>query len=217
MKNIFALLIFVAFSFSGLAQEGTYVHYEIKMESDDDANAMMMSFMEGSSMILASDGQMTYTKTVFGMMYTMEMELNSADNQTTILMTGMMGDMAFRGDADSLKSDESSTPEPEIKLVKGKKKIQGYKCKKAESIDSDGNVSTYWYTSKIKRPDGVTQMPNTIPGVSLEMTMIGNGMTVTYTALEVKTEVDMQYYTVEVPEGIEIQPISAMSELGQGM
>lgn len=214
MKKIFFLLTVLTVSLTSFAQKTTSIHYNLKIESTSDEAAMMAGFMDGSSMLIATDGLDTYVKTVFGMIYTMEIETNTETKIITMLMTGMIGDMAFQGNSDELEDDEEKTEEPELKLINEKKTILGYKCKKAILTDEEGNESIYWYTNKIERPD-VDQMPNAIPGVCLEMVVVADGMKITYTADELDDKANMADFKVIIPEEIEIQPLSAMSSMGQ--
>lgn len=200
---------------TSIAQNGTYIKYTQTMDAGENADQMMLSFLEGSTLEMASDGKMNYVKIVFGMMYTMEIETDIESDIATVVMSGMLGDMAFRGDADSLNNEKA--PDAKVEFVKGKKKILGYKCKKATLTDSDGNVSTYWYTTKLERMEGMEQSPKSLPGLSLEMITVTEDMTITYTAEEVKTAISMSEYTAEIPAGVEVKPLSEMSKIGEGM
>lgn len=215
MKKIYTCLLFIGISMMSFAQNGTYIKYTQTMEPGENADQMMLSFLEGSTLEIASDGKTDYTKIVFGMMYTMEIETDLTGGIATVVMTGMLGDMAFRGDADSLNNEKVS--DPKIEFVKGKKKILGYKCKKAISTDANGNVSTYWYTTKLDRIEGMSQSPQALPGLSLEMTTVTDDLTITYTAEKIKTTISMTDYTAEIPAGVEVKPLSEMSKIGEGM
>lgn len=213
MKKIFFLLILLTISVSSFAQKATSITYELTAESTSEETEMMIGFMEGSSMIIATDGTETYVKTAFGIMYTMEIETNSKTNISTIVMTGMMGDMAFQGNSDELE-DEEEAEKPEVKLLNETKTVLGYRCKKAVSTDENGNESVFWYTTKIDRPD-VDQMPSSIPGVCLEMNVVAEGMTITYTAIELDEKADMDDFKVTIPDGVEVQPLDEMGNMGQ--
>jgi len=131
MKKIFFLLTVLTVSLTSFAQKTTSIHYNLKIESTSDEAAMMAGFMDGSSMLIATDGLDTYVKTVFGMMYTMEIETNTETKIIKMIMTGRIGHMAFQGNSDELEDDEEKTEEPKLKLINEKKTIHGYKCKKA--------------------------------------------------------------------------------------
>jgi len=47
------------------------------------------------------------------------------------------------------------------------------------------------------------------------MVVMADGMTITYTADEVDDKANMADFKVIIPEEIEIQPLSAMSSMGQ--
>ncbi|MCR9172661.1 MAG: hypothetical protein NXI10_09230 [bacterium] len=214
MKFIYSLVAVLAFTFAGFAQKGVYVKYETNIDASGEEGEMMAMMMNGSTMQVASSSKKTWVKTQMGTMMTMEMEMDLKEDQMTIFMSGMMGNMAFQGDPEELGKDEEETEGPEVVLHDETKEILGEKCKKATITDSEGNTSTYWYTENFKRPEGMDQMPNSIPGLCLQMEMGAEGMTMTYTAIEFEDRADMEEYTLEIPEGVEIQGLDAMQNMG---
>lgn len=213
MKIFLSLLTFAALSMSTFAQNATYIHYELKMDASGEEAEMMAMMMEGSTMEIASDGVSSYVKTVFGNMYTMEIETHEDGKEATALITGMMGDMAYSGTPE--KNDDVDTNNgQDFDFVKGKKKILGYKCNKAITVDEDGNESVFWYTKKIANP-GIDQMPNAIPGLCLEMNIRAEGVNMVYTATQVLDSANMSDYKVVIPEGIEVQPWGELGNMGQ--
>lgn len=216
MKSFFLTLLSVTLSIYSFSQTEFYIKYESTIDSDDPQMEMMKSMMAGSYMVIASDGDKMYTKSVMGTVATTEVELDKKANNMTMLMTGMMGTMAFAGNPDSLSNNEDTTSQ-NFTLVDETKKIQGYKCKKATIEDSEGNVSTYWYTEDITPIKGVSQSPDMLPGVSLEMVIVKSMMTMTYTAVKVEEKVKMKDYVITIPEGTEVQTLEDLKNMGQGM
>ena len=217
MKSISLFIAFIALSTISLAQKGTYIAYEMSMEANDPQMEMMISMMEGSTMEIAISEERSYVKTNMGALSTTEIDVDLESKIMTMYMTGMMGSMAFSGHIDSLDQEETDEIDVDLKLVKNEtKKILGYKCKKAIITDEEGNESTYWYTEEIERPEGVSQMPNTIPGLCLEMTIINEMMNMTYTATDIKESTDLSTYKVEVPEDVDIQSFEDLENMSGG-
>ncbi|HIB49541.1 MAG TPA: DUF4412 domain-containing protein [Flavobacteriaceae bacterium] len=219
MKHIISLLFILALTVTGMAQEGIYLKYEADVETTSEDGEMMAMMMSGSTMELAISPEKNWVRTVMGTMMTLTLELNIGEtNEMTMLMEGMMGTMAFQGNPDDLKDDaEEAAKNNNIEYVDATKEILGYTCKKAIMTDMEGNTAIFWYTEKIKRPEGISQMPDDLPGLSLQFeSSPQGGVTLTYTAIEVKKKVDMSEYNVNVPVGTEIQDLEDMSKMGGG-
>lgn len=218
MKLIGVFVTVFAFLTQGFSQEGLYVKYEAKIDVTEEAGAdgdMMAMMMQGTTMELAFNSDWTYLKTQMGTMMTMEMQLNQPEDSMLMVMSGLMGDMAFAGSASELGDEEEEEVDVDIELVDEEKTILGYKCKKAEIKDEDGNIGVYWYTEEFKQPDGMTQMPNQVPGFCLEIeTFVQEGIKVTYTAVEANENANLLEYSVVVPEGVEIQSLEEMQNMG---
>ena len=204
----------VSFSFVGFAQDSFYVKYETSIEGDGEDADMMVMMMEGSTMEVASDKDRTYVRTQMGSMMTMELEMNLDNNEMTMLMSGMMGTMAFQGDPDELNDGEEDEAIGELKLLDETKKISGYECSKAVLTDPNGAETTYWYTEKFQRPEGMEQLPNQVPGLSLEFIVKNQGMTMKYTATLVKEKPNMMDYQLEIPEDVEVKTLEDLKNLG---
>lgn len=219
MKYFFSLLLIVAVTITGIAQDGFYIKYDAAINSTSEEGEMVAMMMQGSTMELAISPEKNWVKTHVGSMMTMTMELNIAEKNTmTMLMQGMMGTMAFRGDPDELKDDiDPETLNTQMEFFNETKTILGYECKKATLTDAGGNTAVFWYTEKIPRPEGVSQMPDQIPGLSLQFeTAPQKGVTVTYTAVQINEQADMSEYQLIVPEGTEISDLKDMAKMGGG-
>lgn len=216
MKSLIVTLAFLSSAIVSLAQTGTYIKYSLDIKSKDDQMAMMESMMMGSTMEIATSAKRTYAKNNMGVFNTTEIEVDNDTKIMTMYMTGMMGNMAFSGNVDSVSNDDSDTVTVNFELVDETKDILGYRCKKATSVDAEGNKSVYWYTEDIARPDGVSQMPNQIPGLCLEMNISNEMMDMTYTASEVKENTSIDKYKVVVPESVDIQSFDDLQNMGGG-
>lgn len=213
MKLIYSLLAAICFTFVGFSQQGIYVNYETTVNASGEEDEMMAMMMNGSTMQVASSAKKTWVKTQMGTMMTMEMEMNVSDSVMTMFMTGMVGNMAFRGNPNDLGEDEKAE-QPEVELLDETKIILGETCKKAVITDDDGNQATYWYTENFKRPEGMNQMPNNIPGLCLEFETQSPGMIMKYTAIKFDDKADMSDFEVVIPEGVEIQSLKDMQNTG---
>jgi GLPGLI family protein len=215
MKFIYSLLATITLTFTGFSQEGFYVKYETNIEATGEEGEMMAMMMNGSTMELAANEDRTWVKTEMGTMMTMEMEYDLKKENMLMFMSGMMGNMAFQGNPDDL--DDGTNEEEEdidMELTNETKKILKFKCKKAIIRDDNGYEAIYWYTEDFIRPEGMDQMPNQVPGLCLEMVLNQEGMTMTYTAIDVKEKAKMADYKVVIPEGVEIKSLEDMKNLG---
>jgi len=217
MKFIYSLVAVLAFTFAGFSQKGVYVKYETEIDATGEEGEMMAMMMNGSTMEVASGSEKTYVKTQMGTMMTMEMEMDISTNEMTMFMSGLMGNMAFQGNPEELADAEEEADQPEIELIDETKEILGEKCKKAVMTDSEGNIATYWYTENFKRPEGMDQLPNSIPGLCLEFEVGVQGMaTMKYTAIEFDDKAKMADYELVLPDGVEVQSLEDMQNMGMG-
>ena len=216
MKLLFNVAAILFFTLTLSAQDGIYVKYETQISGGNDETEMMEMMMNGSTMELAMNKDRSWVRTSMGTMMNMEMSMDVETNVMTMYMSGMMGDMAFRGNPDELENAQDE-PELDIQLIDKKKEINGIICKKAVITDEEGNKSVFWYTDDFKRPEGLKQMPNQIPGLCLEMSlMMQEHMTMTYTCIEFKENIDMSNYEITIPNGVEIQSLEDMGNMGMG-
>ena len=217
MKFIYSLVAILAFTFAGFSQKGVYVKYDTEIDASGEEGDMMVMMMNGSTMEVASSAEKTYTKAKIGTMMTMEMQMDISDNEMTMYMTGMMGQMAFKGNPDDMMEEGEEKPEePEIELVDETKVILGIKCMKAVIVDDEVNQSIFWYTEDFNRPKGMDQMPNGIPGLCLQFEVVNQGMTMRYTAVEFDDKANMDDYKVVIPADVDIQSLEDMKNMGMG-
>ncbi|WP_152558090.1 hypothetical protein [Altibacter lentus] len=213
MKNTFLLALMLCIGLTALAQNSKFaVTYTLTVDATGEEGEMMAMMMQGATMTLASDGTSTYMKNSMGSMGDQEVLINMDTKEMTMLMTGMMGDMAFQGKSDDLGEETPNTGK--VTLVNETKKILGIKCKKAILQDAEGETSVFWYTEKIKLPKNSKNMPNELPGLALEMIISTAGVDMTYTATDLKENISMKDYTITIPEGVEVQPLDALMDMG---
>lgn len=211
------MLLLFACSLFLTAQKGTFIAYDIvtEMKSDDiDVADFSNLFFANSSFEIAYNNDITYSKLIFGSFYNQESEFDFKTQTNTVLMSGIMGEKAYRGALD-LAAMGDQTPASAITFIKGKKFVAGYKCKQATATDGKGNLITYWYTTKLPKPIGSLNTPKAIPGVCLEISTSLPEQTITYIAKSVDLKIDMASYKLKIPEGITIEPLSAMENYGQ--
>jgi GLPGLI family protein len=205
------ILLFAVIPLSSFGQEGTYVKYDASYQTTDSDLEMMMAMFEKSSLIVASDENYSYTKSVVGTITTTEVSVDNVTKRAKIYITGsMMDTTACEGDSDSLSNDKK-TNSNEVVFKNETKNILGYKCKKAVMKNEDGTESIYWYTEKIKRPIGYKSMPSKIPGICLEMKIIDEWMISSFLAVEIVENIDSSDYKVIIPQGVRIKPISVLN------
>ncbi|WP_290626390.1 hypothetical protein [Altibacter sp.] len=214
MKNTFLFALILCLSLTSFAQTNNFaVTYTLTINATAEDSEMMAQMMQGSTMILASDGTSTYMKNSMGMMGDQEVLVNSETKEMTMFMSGMMGNMAFQGKSDAL--GEETPNSGKVTLINETKKILGRKCKKAIVEDNEGNTSVFWYTEDIILPKNSENMPTDLPGLALEMIISTEGVDMTYTATDLKEDISMKNYAIKIPEGVEIQPLDAIMNMGK--
>lgn len=215
---LFAVTIVTSvMSFAQLA-EGQ-ISYDIEMSSDDPDMSMAVAMFSGSSMDLYFANDIARTELDFGSMMSMTTVVNNKTEEIMILMGGMMGEKAVLTNSEEMDIDEDDTPDVTVKLVKGKKEIAGYNCKKAIITDEDGNDMEYWYTEEIST---VTTDKNSaiskLPGLPLEYSVDRDGMTMSFTASDVKQSLDAntisKKLTLTIPDGYEEMTYEEFSSFG---
>lgn len=221
MKSFLSLFFGLILSFNTFSQlkEGR-ISYEITMETDDPELSLATTMMEGSSMNIYFSEKKTRTDIDMSVM-NVSTVLDQKNNKVLMLMSGMLiGKMAVTSTTDELKkyNDESTGEEDEYKveLVKGKKKIAGYKCKKAILTNGNGAEITYWYTTKIKfNKDGQTSFNKEVPGVPLQFETNQNGIQMTFSATSVYKKIKGdkdQIFSTDVPDGYEEMSLEELKE-----
>lgn len=205
-------------SFAQLA-EGM-ISYSIEMSSDDPEAAGMIGMFSGSSMNLYFANDVARTELSFGALMSMTTVVNNSTDEVLILMGGMMGNKAVLTSSSEMDVDEEDAPETTLTLTKDKKTILGYKCKKAIITDQDGNEMEYWYTDKIAT---VSTDKNSdiskLPGLPLEYSVDRDGMTMSFTASEIKESLDAETIksklSMTIPADYEEMTYEEFSSFGQ--
>lgn len=203
-------------------KEGS-IKYDMAFSSDDPEMSMAIMMMSGSTMNMFFKEEASRVEIAMGSMMNMVTVSDEKDKKAMLLMSIPMmsmnqGTIATLEEMESLKSDETTLPE--VQLVKGKKKILGYKCKKAITVDESGNEATFWYTDKIEvNKKGQSYMNDKVPGLPLEYEINQNGMIVKMTAKEITESLTAEQtstlFKLEIPEGYEVKTLEEMMSMGQ--
>ncbi len=190
----------------GLAQKkiraGT-ITYEIV----PDENVPGMEMFQDSEVRLTFQGnQVRMDMRMLGGMIQM-ITLSQADKPEDVrLFFNMMGQKfeVTPESEDEEASDISILPqaEGEVQWTKEKKKVAGYKCRKAVIKTPDGGLLEYWVARKVRPP--VNPMAANLPemkgkGMPLEFTADQQGVRITFRAVSVSGEVDPDAF--KAPEG----------------
>lgn len=214
MKATFSLLFILCFSLIATAQTGLYIKYETIIESSNDEDEMLNSYMKGSYMAIVYNEKYSMTEIKTGTMMTMTMEVDAEKEEMLVLMSGMMGEKAYQGSTKELeenKDTEEAMEKLNVTLSEGTKTILGYECKKAIATIEAVKV-IYWYTEAFKRPKNSPQIPEGIPGLCLEIETSQEQMLIKYTAIEILEDIDIADYKLKIPEGMEVEPLENMTK-----
>lgn len=224
MRKSIITLVFMLAGIASWAQmkEGS-IKYDMAFSSDDPEMSMAIMMMSGSTMNMFFKEEASRVEIAMGSMMNMVTVSDEKDKKAMLLMSIPMmsmnqGTIATLEEMESLKSDETTLPE--VQLVKGKKKILGYKCKKAITVDESGNEATFWYTDKIEvNKKGQSYMNDKVPGLPLEYEINQNGMIVKMTAKEITESLTADQtstlFKLEIPEGYEVKTLEEMMSMGQ--
>lgn len=181
--TLVALLIFFSIG-SSFSQdfEGT-IRYEASFENLPAEVQAMMPKENPESLVYIKGGK---TKTEMNMMGSIVIVISDVETSTTTTYTEVMGQ--------KMKSTITveDAEKVEIKIVEGEtKEIAGFQCKKA-IIKQDGNPEMEVYFSPDLKSDALSSMNpqfRELNGVPLEYQVHQQGMTMTYSAKEVKKQV----------------------------
>lgn len=225
MRKSLLTLVFIIAGVASWAQmkEGS-VKYDMEFTSNDPEMSMAIMMMSGSTMNMFFKDDASRVEVAMGSMMNMVTVSDENSKKAMILMSIPMmsmnqGTIASLEEMEALNKDDNSGPE--IQLVKGKKKILGYKCKKAITIDESGNEATFWYTDKIVvNTKGQSYLNDKVPGLPLEYEINQNGMIVKMKAKEINTSLTSEevgtMFKLEIPEGYEEKTLEEMMSMGGG-
>lgn len=212
MKRLIHLIVFILItSSSAFGQDGYMARYAIEIDSDNPQYQSIIPMLEGSKMLVASDGLTSYSKMEMGMINTTQVSFDAQTNKMLMLMSAMGRVMAFEGIREEETKDEELNYE--IKLTSETKEIIGYACKKAVIITEEGNEAEIWYTEELIRPKGIDNMPNEVPGWALEFQTSQNDMVMKFTCTEVNKEISMKDYQLVIPEGVTVQSLEELEKM----
>ena len=219
MKKVLFTLAAVCFSFGFInaqSNEG-HIKYKIEVSSDDPDMAMGVSMLNGASMEITFDGENSVSTMNMGAMMSITTITNDSD-EVLMLMGGMMGKKAIKTSVEEMKNskEDEEMPDIEVQLVKGKKTVAGYDCKKAIIETEGGEDIIYWYTEEFKMAnEGQGNANGKIPGIALAFETNNGGMLMSFEASEVDLKVkDKSVFTMEIPEGYEEMSYEELSSMG---
>lgn len=194
--------VFTAITVSAQISEG-HVKYSIEMTSDNPEMAMGIAMMQGSTLDLYFKGTKSRSEMTMGSLMTTVVISDADKKESLTLMSGMMGNTAYRSSIEDEAEESEETPDMEITVTEETKVILGYTCKKAIMTDEEGNESVFWVTEEIEaNKEGQTMLNNKIPGFPLQMEVLTNGMTMSITALEFAKKIkDKKLFDMVIPDG----------------
>ena len=228
-KTIFtlALLIFSFVAVQAQVKEGIisysldFITPETGEETADEAFSMA-SMMDGSNMKLYFNE--TNTRVEFKMGTMMDMvSINNIETKSFLMLIDMpmMGmKVGTTASEEELGIDkEAAEASANIEFTKEKKKILGYKCKKAIITDSTGTETIYWYTEEIEVYKQNAQYLNSqIPGMLMEMEVESDEFTlnIVVTSLEkgLSADVAAEKFDMTIPEAYEKMSYEEFTSMG---
>ncbi len=141
--------------------------------------------------------------------------ITNTETKVSSLLLDLMGQkIHIKLSKEEVEENEKLKVKPEVKYVNEKKKIAGYKCKKAELTYETGETITVYYTEKI--PSSAHNEYSYLKGYPLEYQSTQSGMMVTLSAKEVK-ETSIEDSSFEVPEGYDEMSMDEFQQMIGGM
>ncbi len=154
-------------------------------------------------------GDISRTDYNLGSMGSTSTILNDKSGEVLMLIRLKIGNIAvFTTETEMWEARIEPAHELKLELQKEKKKIQGYKCKKAVLRDEAGTELIYWYTKAIKSPIPQTNsLASEIEGFPMEFEVKTNGLKMSFVASNVTkslTEAEKtEFLGFSIPEGYE--------------
>ncbi|MCO5260585.1 MAG: DUF4412 domain-containing protein [Crocinitomicaceae bacterium] len=221
MKKLFSLFIGLASLAYSYAQstEGT-IKYSIEFSSSDPQVQAQLSMLGGSTMTQYFTPNFSRIQTNMGMFMNNSTVIDLKSKESVMLMEGMMGKKAVKGNIDELGKSEEDGDEPKIEVEKtGKtKKIAGFKCSQYVLTTEEGATMNYWTTTELTAAKtGNKFMNDKVEGFPLAFELSTNGLLMKFTATEVLKEIKgdkASLFSLSIPDGYEEVSIDDLKSMG---
>jgi len=222
MKKILFSMAMVVLSTLSLTAQVTKgnVKYAIDMSSTNPEMQMQLSMLQGSTLELFFQGDLTRSEMNMGSMMKIVTISNPKSEGTLMLMSGMMGNTAVRMTAEDLEKSKEETPDVEITMTDETKEIQGFNCKKAIITDEEGTESVIWYSEEITvNKLGQNYLSDEVPGFPLEFEFNQGELKMTMTSTEFNKKLDKKaaktMFDTTIPEGYTEMSPDQLGGMGQ--
>ena len=219
-KILFSMAMVVLSTLSLTAQitEGS-IKYNVEVSSTNPELEMQLAMLQGSTFALFFQGDLTRSEMNMGSMMKIVTITNVKEENSLMLMSGMMGNTAVRMSADDLKKGEEKVEETEITFADETKEIQGYECKKAISTNEEGQESVIWYTEEIEvNKLGQNYLNNQVPGFPMEFEINQGEVKMTMVSSEFSKKLDKkkakEMFDTTIPEGYKEMTPEELSGMG---
>lgn len=203
-----------------------HLHYlaEISTEGKGSAETdMLAEMMNGSTMDIYFDESRTRVDMALGKgMFSSSSIVDTRSGKALMLMPSpILGKFAVRTTVEEIEKETAQAKSEEdrkIKLLDETREIAGYTCKKAVLTDMEGGQATFWYTEQIQMITiGQSNLDDRIPGTSMEIELLQNGMRLRYTVAEVSENLGKDpsnLFSTEVPDGFQEMSMEDFKNLG---
>ncbi len=221
MRKLIFTLAAVALSTFGLNAQLTegHVKYDIEMSSDNPEMQMQLAMMQGSKFELYFKDNLTRSEMSMGSLMKISTITNTEAENSLMLMSGMMGNIAVVITPEDVQSAEVEAPEMEVVFVDETKEIQGYTCRKAVVTDEDGSESIFWYTEEINlNKKGQSYLNSEVPGFPLEFEINKGDLKMTMLSTEFSKKLDKkmakELFDTTIPEGYKEMNMDELGNMG---
>lgn len=213
-----AMVVLSTLSLTAQITEGS-IKYNVEVSSTNPELEMQLAMLQGSTFALFFQGDLTRSEMNMGSMMKIVTITNVKEENSLMLMSGMMGNTAVRMSADDLKKGEEKVEETEITFADETKEIQGYECKKAISTNEEGQESVIWYTEEIEvNKLGQNYLNNQVPGFPMEFEINQGEVKMTMVSSEFSKKLDKkkakEMFDTTIPEGYKEMTPEELSGMG---
>ena len=213
-----AMVVLSTLSLTAQITEGS-IKYNVEVSSTNPELEMQLAMLQGSTFALFFQGDLTRSEMNMGSMMKIVTITNVKEENSLMLMSGMMGNTAVRMSADDLKKGEEKVEETEITFSDETKEIQGYECKKAISTNEEGQESVIWYTEEIEvNKLGQNYLNNQVPGFPMEFEINQGEVKMTMVSSEFSKKLDKkkakEMFDTTIPEGYKEMTPEELSGMG---
>lgn len=214
MKNLFYIIGLVLATSTGSFAQGEHTirfegYTETTIPAKNKKKESKVTATKTLESIIVSDGDTYYSKTVLAT-YGLTIEYEITKDETTVKQTSGSGIVTvYQGKTEAYQS-QNKQKNKQVEITDETMEISGYECTKA-IITTDDKTYDYWFTEDLDPIEYLETNMEEINGVVLMTSnVLFENTNLVIKAVDVKEDVDMDLYKIEIPDDIEIKPLDEL-------